>query len=306
MERKTTEQVLDSSLIRKIFDVEKMNRGGNFLMEWIAFINTSSIIYDGLSFGTPYRTAAPQVFLVEEGDARADFNDKPYMLKKGDLVLKPANTLFTIQSISKDWKMRLIAFKFPQAMQKKTIFLHLDIIRLSDRDYNIIKCYFDMISNCMEEREKLAFSIEHLVLSLLDHINIISTDTFLNRQLRKSRVETLFAAFMQELLENTDVISRDVSHYAGKLKIATNYLGNAVKEASGKSAQYWINSITLHTAQTLLMENTLSIKDITSKLGFTEASSFTRFFKKHTGQTPMEYRNGKGLPKGEAEEKINS
>ena len=163
-----------------------------------------------------------------------------------------------------------------------------------------------MISNCMEEREKLAFSIEHLVLSLLDHINVISTDTFLNRQLRKSRVETLFAAFMQELLENTDVISRDVSHYAGKLKIATNYLGNAVKEASGKSAQYWINSITLHTAQTFLMENTLSIKDITSKLGFTEASSFSRFFKKHTGMTPMEYRNGKEIPLGEAEEKINS
>ena len=64
--------------------------------------------------------------------------------------------------------------------------------------------------------------------------------------------------------------------------------------------------MTLHTAQELLAGNSDSIKNLATKLGFEEASSFSRFFKKQTGMTPMEYRNGKGIPEGEAEEKKNN
>nr|MCR5191049.1 helix-turn-helix domain-containing protein [Bacteroidales bacterium] len=68
----------------------------------------------------------------------------------------------------------------------------------------------------------------------------------------------------------------------------------------------WINKVTIDLSKIHLKEKKLSISELAHKMGFVEQNSFTRFFKKHTGQTPMEYRNGKGIPEGEAEEKINS
>ena len=300
-----TEHVLNTSMIRDIFDMEKMNREKNFLLDWITFVNNSSSVYEKISFGTPYRTDAPQVLLAEEGDAKVKFFHKPFLVKKGDLILKPAGTLFSIQSVSKDWKMRMVEFRMPQAMRKKYLFFHLDIIELSNRNFQRIKSHFDMITDYLNEREKLACSIEHQVLAMLNFINIVYADKLRSRK-RKKRVEILFEDFMEELLKEKDTFSRNASYYADKLKIAPGYLGNAVREASGKSVQHWINSMTLHTAQELLAGNSDSIKNLATKLGFEEASSFSRFFKKHTGQTPMEYRNGKGIPLGEAEEKINS
>ncbi len=38
-----------------------------------------------------------------------------------------------------------------------------------------------------------------------------------------------------------------------------------------------------------------NLDKIAAVLGFCNATQFGTFFKKHTGQTPMEYRNGKGM-----------
>jgi transcriptional regulator GlxA family with amidase domain len=46
-----------------------------------------------------------------------------------------------------------------------------------------------------------------------------------------------------------------------------------------------------------------NLEKIAVALGFCNATQFGTFFNKHTGQTPMEYRNGKEIPLGEAEGK---
>ena len=289
MKNKTDETLLDTSRIKATFDLKKMNRSKNYLMDWLTFINDSSVLYKYVSFNTSYRTVAPQILWVEKGFAKGMFNDKFYRIKKGDFILKPADTRFTIQSISKDWKMRLVEFRMPQAMQKTMVFIHLDIIRLSNRNFFRIKNYFDLIADCMEERKKLVTPIEYLVLSLLNYINIISADTQTAKQ-QKNRREVLYENFMEELNREDVIFSRDVSYYACKLQISPKYLGNVVKEISGKSVQHWINSRTLHDAQEILKRDTLPIKEVALKLGFKEVSSFSRFFRRHTGMTPRAYR----------------
>ena len=92
----------------------------------------------------------------------------------------------------------------------------------------------DLIADCMEERKKLVTPIEYLVLSLLNYINIISADTQTAKQ-QKNRREVLYENFMEELNREDVIFSRDVSYYACKLQISPKYLGNVVKEISGKS-----------------------------------------------------------------------
>ncbi|MBO4403143.1 MAG: helix-turn-helix domain-containing protein [Bacteroidales bacterium] len=45
----------------------------------------------------------------------------------------------------------------------------------------------------------------------------------------------------------------------------------------------------------LLRENELTIGELAEKMGFVEQNSFSRFFKKETGMTPMEYRNSQAV-----------
>ena len=57
-----------------------------------------------------------QILLAEEGEAEATFNHRSFLVKRGDLVLKPAGTLFSVQSVSKDWKkirVQAIQFLYP-------------------------------------------------------------------------------------------------------------------------------------------------------------------------------------------------
>jgi AraC-like DNA-binding protein len=286
------EQVLDTSLERELFDMEQMDKGRNCLLEWISFINDSSLFYKKMTFGTPYLTMSPQVILAEKGEAEVTFDYKPYKLKKGEMILKPAKTRFTIESVSRDWKMRLVEFRMPQAMQNKMIFFHLDIIELKHKNFHRIKNYFDIIADFMENREKLSVSIEYLMLSMLSLVNAISAES--EHTVKKSRVEVLFEEFMQELLK-AEKKPREVSYYAKKMGIAASYLRNAVKLASKKSVSQWINEVTIHTAQEMLKDDSIAISEISERMGFRNPSSFTRFFKKHIGMTPGEYRDSKAV-----------
>ena len=147
----------------------------------------------------------------------------------------------------------------------------------------------------MENREKLSVSIEYQILSMLSLVNVISAES--EHTVKKSRVEVLFEEFMQDLLK-AEKKPREVSYYAKKMGIAASYLRNAVKLASKKSVSQWIYEVTIHTAQEMLKDDSLAISEISDRMGFRNPSSFTRFFKKHTGQTPMEYRNGTGITEG--------
>jgi len=63
-----------------------------------------------------------------------------------------------------------------------------------------------------------------------------------------------------------------------------------LKKETGISPKEYISQRILATAKELLMAQSLSITQISEKLGFQYPQHFTRFFKKYTGVTPIEFR----------------
>ncbi|HLO60311.1 MAG TPA: helix-turn-helix domain-containing protein [Bacteroidales bacterium] len=82
-----------------------------------------------------------------------------------------------------------------------------------------------------------------------------------------------------------------IDDYAAKLKISTNRLNKITKEVTGKSAVDLLHDMILLEAKVLLRQTSLSISEITYKLGQKHVSNFTRFFRHKTGYAPGEYRN---------------
>nr|WP_320039138.1 AraC family transcriptional regulator [uncultured Bacteroides sp.] len=83
----------------------------------------------------------------------------------------------------------------------------------------------------------------------------------------------------------------EVSFYAKELCITPGHLSRVLNAFSGKSAMKWISDALISEAKILLRKPDINIQQISEELHFGEQSSFSKFFKKHTGVTPVEYRN---------------
>jgi AraC-like DNA-binding protein len=92
------------------------------------------------------------------------------------------------------------------------------------------------------------------------------------------------------LLENHIKEFKTVEEFAQKLSISKTFLNNLCNKYFGKPCSHLIaERLLLETKQSLLF-STKDIAVISHEFGFSEPSNFIRFFKKHTNQTPLSFR----------------
>lgn len=82
--------------------------------------------------------------------------------------------------------------------------------------------------------------------------------------------------------------------YAEKLGMTVDRLNDHVKRATGVTAGHLIRQRVLTEAKRQLVFTTQPIQDIAEELAFSDPSHFARFFRKHTGTTPHEFRDDRG------------
>ncbi|WP_020603900.1 helix-turn-helix domain-containing protein [Spirosoma spitsbergense] len=99
-----------------------------------------------------------------------------------------------------------------------------------------------------------------------------------------------FTARFRLLLTQHILSKRTVHDYADLLSVTPNHLNKCVKETTGKPASVLIANMLLLEAKVLLGQPGLTISEIAFRLSFDDLSYFARFFKKHTGLNPTDYR----------------
>ncbi|MDX3089361.1 helix-turn-helix domain-containing protein [Streptomyces sp. ME02-6978a] len=60
--------------------------------------------------------------------------------------------------------------------------------------------------------------------------------------------------------------------------------------ATGRTAEQYVDDRVLLEAKRLLWHSGLTAKEVTDRLGFTDAGDFTKFFRLRTGVTPGTFR----------------
>lgn len=111
---------------------------------------------------------------------------------------------------------------------------------------------------------------------------------------RNSQIVKSFKLLLEQKfknLNNKEVTQHfQVQDFATELNLHPNYLNSVIKSKTGKTVNDWISKRILSSAKSLLKNTSFSLKEIAFKLGFSEPSHFSRFFKKHTQQSPNSYR----------------
>lgn len=78
--------------------------------------------------------------------------------------------------------------------------------------------------------------------------------------------------------------------------LSSSYLSHLFKRITGMPVMQYLFYCRLNTAKALLAESALSVGQIVERCGFSDASNFSRTFRKQTGLSPREYRAAKKYP----------
>ena len=116
-----------------------------------------------------------------------------------------------------------------------------------------------------------------------------------NTNKEESRGEEVARRFVHLLIEHFKE-QHEVAFYARKLNMTTDNLSRTITSTLGKTPIRCIAGLLVAEAKTLLHHPEATVKQVADELNFGDQSSFGKFFKKHTGMTPMEYKNEGKMP----------
>ena len=108
-----------------------------------------------------------------------------------------------------------------------------------------------------------------------------------------SRGEQLVDRFLKSVQMNCRK-ERQLDFYAQELCISSKYLAATVKAVTGKTAGDWIEDYVMLEAKAMLTNTDMTISQISDHLHFPDTSTFGKYFRRHTGLSPKEFKKQSG------------
>ncbi len=166
---------------------------------------------------------------------------------------------------------------------------------LSEKEKKVILSLFTSISD--ELNNNIDNFSQGILVSQLEQL-LSYSNRFYHRQFitRKivhheliTRMEQILVAY---LFENKALINGlpSVQAIADKLNVSPHYLSDMLRSLTGQNAQQHIHTKLIEKAKEMLSSSDLTVSEIAYQLGFEYPQSFSKLFKRKTGNTPLQYR----------------
>lgn len=240
------------------------------------------------------------IFICRKGTANVSIDLKDYLLEVNAQVVMLPGTIFRINRISEDFTISL--FGFPRKM------FHESSFRMETGFFRFLKehPYFMLPEGSTDAAEGMmqvtaaAFAdkpnrFRNLIAKNQLQCFLLDIYDKSYRYFGRSQIEggnrqkEIFKKFIA-LVHEFSTSEREVAFYAGKLCISTKYLTSVCRNVSGGTAKMIIDNFAVLEIKVLLQSTELSIQEISDRLHFPDQSYMGRYFKRHEGMSPKEYR----------------
>lgn len=250
---------------------------------------------------TSFRLNNGAFILCEEGSMSVSVNLIRYEMKADTILTIAPHHIVQLHEASPDFKGYTLIFTPAFASDINLLRSHLPflaemrrnpLLKLEKHEYEVLQQYCEFFHKI--EGNPLTDSSPEIRKGLLTSV-LYTLGALYRKQLpevpseKQSRGNLIFNNFLKLLVEHYTE-ERGVAFYAGKLCITPKYLGTVCREVSGKLATDIIASAVILDAKTQLHNSALTVQEISNRLNFPNASFFGRYFKRHTGLSPMQYR----------------
>lgn len=254
------------------------------------------------SFEAPIKLHNYHLFILEDGELTIDVNHRIFYMKPMSSIHLSAGDIVRNIRVSNDIKGRHLVFS-PEFQNE------IRTTRKSPISIQLKK-EFPYQEFCKEEFDFLTGSVERIIMYTNETSHyyrpiVIKNEVHnlllnISDKRRKTHEDSIINAGHHEvirerfsnLLDGHSEEHHNVNWYAEALSISPDYLSKIIREFDGSSARIWINKSIIDKAVFMMKQLNLTLKEISARLHFPDQSSFGRFFKTNTGQSPREYRKG--------------
>lgn len=247
------------------------------------------------------------VIICTAGVAQFEYDGHTVQLSKNDLFLLMAHSVVEKFMSSADFDCRELWFSRGE-MRNMNMYVknsladllplkHNPKVTLSDADAALFETYFKQLSYHIRNSSQLlypeithsivgAFLLE--VLSVLRRGNNMLKDNNLinNSGLHGRKLADRFV----QLVEQSDGRIRRVDEFAQMLNVTPKYLSKLLMDTMHRKPSVIVAFFTLQAIENRLRYTDMTMQQIADDLHFANASFFGKYFKEHSGMTPMEYR----------------
>lgn len=272
----------------------------------ITLIDFSKINLGAINSGTRKIFGFYSIVFKKLKGAGVIYGRKDYDFSEGALLCMAPDQLSIITDIEKDaftegWGLYfhpdLIRSSLLYNKIKKYSFFSYymnEALHLSDNEKNTLHQVVQTIQN--EFNDKIDHYSHDLITSnievLLNYCNRFYGRQFMTRSHHNKGVVARFEKILLEYFESDQVKLNglpSVKYCASQLHLSSNYLGDLLKQETGKTAIDHIHYFLIEKAKNMLLTSSDSISEIAYDLGFEQRQSFSKLFKKKTGMSPKEF-----------------
>ncbi len=262
---------------------------------------TSSITSLSHYLGHPVHTTGCILLYCMEGHAIAECNFTNMPFRKGYMAIIFSDTLFCMKKTSSDFKTRY--FELSVALTDESTFTTagaffdwlyehpvFDIPNERKHDVELWLSMMDWIET------NTAGKYRNIMLRNQWHNFFLGIESVLQHRLTERDTKTtntsrnLFNGFCKLLSENCRK-HHEVKFYADKLCVTPCYLSRITNCILDVTPKELIDRQIIMGIKSLLTTTELSVKEIANLYNFESSSYLARYFRRHIGMTPSEYRN---------------
>ncbi len=306
MYKSVTTDIKKIKLNSDLYQLHKDGTGkSNFGMD-----NTSELLNGGFGLYStfdlkknigPVKTDYFRISLTRAGTASFDIGLEKYQPHRNYILFGIPGQIFSLHDISKDFLAYYMLFS--------ESFIYDTLLKLNRKQHFPFLTYSGL--QCFEVDDDTANEIEFIILKINDEIKKNKSEcievirlyiqliliyanrnygaTLLSNFGTSNTLQNLFNSYLK-LVSQHFLTVRKVSDYAELLYVSPDHLNRAIKSCSDRTAHEHIDEMILMEAKAYLVHSNMTVSEIAYKLEFADPSHFNRFFKKHSNQTPLEFR----------------
>ena len=247
--------------------------------------------------GEPFRIDLLHIGIVVSGEQDVTVNLRQHHLSEGSVLIASPESIMQENGRTEDFDMQVVhvsdlLLQKIFGEQTPSLFVH----RMNDVSLSPDAPSFSLLLSMLDGLWQSAHTDfedcrSHLLAAILSLLTSL-TQRNEQRESRQPRNVAVFNRFLSLVAEHCDR-QRTLDFYADRLCLSKQYLGSLIMEVSHRSAREWIDEAALQRIKVMLRHSITSLNDISDRMSFAEPSHFSRYFKRLTGMTPGEYRNGK-------------
>lgn len=240
--------------------------------------------------------------LCLSGTARALYDQREMTHRKNDLALLLPGHVMRPLECSEDYTYARIAISKGMIERLRPQLFSHDYMKYSTSP--VFSLTDEQAKRLLQVLEHMAFTAAHSELEMTHRNHILLAQMavgyeYINyyrkeqdRLLPPDNNAGIFSRFCDLVVEHYHE-SKEIQYYASLLDLHPKYLSRVVRTATnGVTPGQWIDRYVVAQAKRLIVANPeLSLKEIAYELGFSEPTSFYRYFKRVTGLTANEFRH---------------